>query len=38
MSYSFIWDLDGTLIDSYGMMVDSLHTMISEHGISIEPF
>lgn len=38
MTYSFIWDLDGTLIDSYGMMVESLHTMISEHKISIEPF
>lgn len=34
---NFIWDLDGTLIDSYGVMVDCLHTVISEQGIDITP-
>ncbi len=38
MSYNFIWDLDGTIIDSYGMMVKALHQMAEENGVIDEPF
>lgn len=30
---SFIWDLDGTLIDSYKVIVESVAVMIKEYGI-----
>lgn len=32
---AFIWDLDGTLLDSYGIIVDSLHQVYSERGAKI---
>lgn len=31
--YSFIWDVDGTLIDSYPCIVESLYRMTKRHGI-----
>ena len=31
-----IWDLDGTLLDSYGIIVDSLHRIYSEKGVDID--
>lgn len=33
---AFIWDLDGTLLDSYGIIVSSLKEMINEKGIYID--
>ena len=32
---AFIWDLDGTLIDSYGIIVNSLHQIYLEKGVNI---
>ena len=32
---AFIWDLDGTLLDSYGIIVDSLHQIYQEKGADI---
>lgn len=31
-----IWDLDGTLLDSYGVIVSSLHQIYLEKGISLD--
>lgn len=33
-TYNFIWDLDGTLIDSYKVIVDSLYEVSKNHGIN----
>lgn len=33
---AFIWDLDGTLLDSYGVIVSSLHQTLEELGISMD--
>ena len=33
---TFIWDLDGTLLDSYGVIVDSLHQIYLEKGAKID--
>ena len=33
---AFIWDLDGTLIDSYGIIVNSLHQIYLEKGVNID--
>lgn len=33
---TFIWDLDGTLLDSYGVIVDSLHQIYLEKGAEID--
>lgn len=33
---AFIWDLDGTLLDSYGIIVDSLHQIYKEKGADID--
>ena len=33
---AFIWDLDGTLLDSYGVIVDSLHQIYLEKGIDVD--
>lgn len=34
---AFIWDLDGTLLDSYGIIVSSLHQTLREFGIERDP-
>lgn len=34
MSYSFIWDMDGTLVDSYPAIVPATQTACSEYGLS----
>ena len=36
MNVALIWDLDGTLLDSYGVIVDSLHQIYLEKGIDID--
>ena len=36
MNVALIWDLDGTLLDSYGVIVDSLHQIYLEKGIEID--
>ena len=36
-STAFIWDLDGTLLDSYGIIVSSLHQTLSEFGVERDP-
>lgn len=33
---TFIWDLDGTLLDSYGVIVSSLHQTLEEFGVPLE--
>ena len=33
---AFIWDLDGTLLDSYGIIVNSLHQIYLEKGINLD--
>ena len=33
---TFIWDLDGTLLDSYGVIVDSLYQIYKEKGFDID--
>ena len=33
MRKAMIWDLDGTLLDSYGVIVESLMLTIQEQGI-----
>ena len=33
---AFIWDLDGTLLDSYGVIVDSLYQIYLEKGVDID--
>ena len=33
---AFIWDLDGTLLDSYGVIVDSLYQIYKEKGFDID--
>ena len=33
---AFIWDLDGTLLDSYDVIVDSLYQIYKEKGFSID--
>ena len=33
---AFIWDLDGTLLDSYGVIVDSLYQIYKEKGIELD--
>ena len=33
---AFIWDLDGTLLDSYGIIVDALHQIYEEKGINLD--
>ena len=35
MKIALIWDLDGTLLDSYGVIVDSLYQIYLEKGIEI---
>lgn len=37
MSKAYIWDLDGTLLDSYGVIVSSLHDAYAEQGIQTSP-
>ncbi len=32
----FIWDLDGTLLDSYGVIVSSLHQLLEELGVPMD--
>lgn len=34
---NYIWDLDGTLLDSYGMIVSSLVSAFSDHGFRANP-
>ena len=36
MKTSLIWDLDGTLLDSYGIIVNSLYRIYHEKGIEID--
>ena len=36
MKKAFIWDLDGTLLDSYGVIVDSLYQIYKEKGFEID--
>lgn len=36
MNVTLIWDLDGTLLDSYGVIVDSLYQIYLEKGIEID--
>ena len=36
MKQAFIWDLDGTLLDSYKIIVDSLHQIYLEKGINLD--
>ena len=36
MKLSFIWDLDGTLLDSYGVIVNSLYQIYSEKGVVVD--
>ena len=36
MKAAFIWDLDGTLLDSYGIIVDSLYQIYKEKGFEID--
>lgn len=36
-STAFIWDLDGNLLDSYGIIVSSLHQTLSEFGVERDP-
>lgn len=36
MREAFIWDLDGTLLDSYGVIVDSLYQIYQEKGVDID--
>ena len=33
---TFIWDLDGTLLDSYGVIVSSLHQTLEDLGVSMD--
>ena len=33
---AFIWDLDGTLLDSYGVIIDSLYQIYKEKGFDID--
>ena len=35
MKASVIWDLDGTLLDSYGLIVDALYRIYKEKGVDI---
>lgn len=35
-SPAYIWDLDGTLLDSYAIIVSAVHQVFAEHGIHIE--
>ena len=35
MELAFIWDLDGTLLDSYGVIVDSLYQIYKEKDVEI---
>ena len=34
---AFIWDLDGTLLDSYGVITSSAVDALRDHGISADP-
>lgn len=34
---AFIWDLDGTLLDSYGIIVSSISKVYQEFGIELDP-
>lgn len=36
MKAAIIWDLDGTLIDSYGVIVNSLYRIYHEKGVEID--
>ena len=36
MEVAVIWDLDGTLLDSYGVIVDSLYQIYQEKGVMID--
>lgn len=36
MAIAFIWDLDGTLIDSYPAIVQSLLTLLRRHGLEMD--
>ena len=33
---AFVWDLDGTLLDSYGIIVNSLYEVYKEKGAEID--
>lgn len=35
MAKAVIWDLDGTLLDSYGVIVESLRLTMQEYGITV---
>lgn len=35
MGKAVIWDLDGTLLDSYGVIVESLRLTMQEYGIVV---
>ena len=34
-NYAFIWDLDGTLLDSYGVIVSSMRLALEELGVRL---
>lgn len=36
MNTNLIWDVDGTLIDSYDSIIDSINKTIEQYGISYE--
>ena len=36
MKPTFIWDLDGTLLNSYPLIVNSLYTIYKEKGVLID--
>ena len=36
MKVALIWDLDGTILDSYGIIVDSLYRIYHEKGVEID--
>jgi len=36
MKKAFIWDLDGTLLDSYSVIVDSTYEVLAQHGIQLD--
>ena len=36
MKAAVIWDLDGTLLDSYGIIVDALYQIYDEKGVTVD--
>ena len=37
MQYSFIWDMDGTLADSYPALVPAVQKVCAEYGLNVSP-